>query len=174
MADQDARFAQMPEIKLLPGIEQIVEHAAGEVAQIGGAFAEIFIFDRLQHGDVAVGRGVKGIVGVGLLFTDDLDDFLDEHAVFKHQQVRVENIRLGGAHRVGDAALDFGDLLAGADEGVFEAFNFRHDGVRLQFAPDDGMTGAVQDNDFPATNTCRNSDAAIYLFAFYMPGHDFT
>jgi hypothetical protein len=34
------------------------------------------------------------------------------------------------------------------------------------------MAGAVQDNDFPAANTCRNSDAAIHLFAFDMPGHE--
>ena len=107
--------------------EQIVQHAAGEVAHIGGAFAEIFVLHRLQHGDVAVGRGVKGVVGVGLLLADDFDDFLDEHAVFEHQQVRVENVRLGRAHGLGDAALDFGDLLAGADEGLLEAFDFRRD-----------------------------------------------
>ena len=116
--------------KLLLDVEQIVQHAAGEVAQIGGAFAEIFVLDGFQHGDVAVGRGVKGVVGVGLLLADDFDDLLDEHAVFEHQQVRVKNIRLGGTHRLGDAALDFGDLLAGADERLLEALDFRRDRVR--------------------------------------------
>jgi hypothetical protein len=87
--------------------------------------------------------------------------------------MRVKNIRLGGTHRLGDAALDFSDLLAGADEGVFEALDFLGGVVFGQFAFDDGMTGAMQDNDLPAANTCGNSDAAIHLFAFYMPGHDF-
>ena len=129
MADQNARLGQVPEIELLFDVEQIVQHAGGEVAQIGGAFAEIFVLDRFQHGDVAVGGGVKGVVGVGLLLADDLDDLLDEHAVFEHEQVGVENIRLGGTHRVGDAALDFGDLLAGADEGVLEALDFLADRI---------------------------------------------
>ena len=114
----------MAKIQLLLDIEQIVQHAAGEIAQVGGAFPEIFVLHRFQHGDIAVRGGVKGIVRIGFLLADDLDDLLDEHAVFEHQQVGVKDVRLGGTHRVGHAALHLGDLLAGAHQRVFEAFDF--------------------------------------------------
>ena len=55
------------------------------------------------------------------------DDFVHEHPVFEHQQVRVENVRLLRAHVFDDLALHFGDLLAGLDERLFKAVDFRRD-----------------------------------------------
>ena len=92
-----------------------------------------------------------------------------EHAVFEHQQVRVEDVRLRRAHVVDDAALDFGDLLAGFDERLLEATDFPRDFGFRQFAPRDGVPGAVQDENLPAADAGGNGDAAIHFFPFSCP-----
>ncbi len=167
VADEDAWLVQMLQVKGVFDLQQVVQHAAGEVAQVGGALAEVFVLDGFQHGDVAVGRGVKGEVGVRLLFADDLDDLLDEHPVFEHQQVRVKNVRLVGAHRLGDAALDLGDLLAGADERLLEAL---HLGLDVgHFAARDDVARLVQDQHLAPAHARRDGDAAIDFFAFDLP-----
>ena len=169
---EEARFGQMAQVELVFDFEQIVEHAPGEVAQVGGPLAEVFVLDGFEHGDITVGGGVKGVVGIGLLLADELDDLLDEHAVFEHQQMRVEDVRLVGTHRLGDAALHLEDLLARADERLLKALGFGVNFAFRQFALGDGVARAAEDNDFPAADARRNGDAAKHLFTFELSGHE--
>ena len=171
VADQDARLVQMTQIKGVLDLEQIVEHARGEVAQIGGAFAQILVLHLRQRGDIALGHGMKGKIGVDLLLADEPDDLLDEHAVFEHQQVRVKNVRLRRAHAGGDAALHLGDLLAGFDERLLEAADLPGDFRVRQVAPRDGVPGAVQNKNLAAADAGGNGDAAIHFFSLKLACH---
>jgi hypothetical protein len=164
VADQDARLDQVVQTEGVLHFEQVVEHAGGEIAQIGGAFAQILVLHVRQRSDIALGHGVKGEIGVDLLLADEPDDLLDEHAVLEHQQVRVENVRLRRAHAGGDAALHLGDLLAGFDERLLEAADFRGGFRFRQVAPGDGVPGVVQNENLPPANAGRNGDAVIHLF----------
>ncbi len=162
---------EMAQIKGVLDFEQIVEHAPGEVAQIGGAFAQILVLHVRQRGDIALGHGMKGEIGVDLLLADEPDDLLDEHAVFEHQQVRVKDVRLRRAHAGDDAALHLGDLLAGFDERLLEAADFPGDFRFRQVAPRDDVPGAVQDKNLPAANAGGNGDAAIHFFSLKLACH---
>ncbi len=59
---------------------------------------------------------MEGGLGVDLLLPDHADDFVHEHLVFEHQQVRVKNVAFLRAHVLDDAALHIGDLLARLDK----------------------------------------------------------
>ena len=165
MADQDAWLVEVAQVEDVLDLEQIVEHAPGEVAQIGGAFAQILVLHVRQRGDVTLGHGMKGEIGVDLLLANEPDDLLDEHAVFEHQQVRVEDVRLRRAHAGDDTALHFEELLAGFDERLLETADFHRDLRFRQIAPRDDVPGAVQDKNLPAADAGGNGDAAIYFFS---------
>ncbi len=166
MRDQNAWFLEMLQVEGVLYFKQAVQHAAGEVAQVGGAFAKIFIVYVFEDGDVFFGGGMEGEFGVRLLRADDLDDFLDEHAILKHQQVRVKDVRLGRTHRLGHAPLNFGDLLARADERLLEPLDLGVHIVVSQLAPRDNVARLAQDKDFTAAHSRRNGDAAINFFTF--------
>jgi hypothetical protein len=112
---------------------------------------------------------VKGEVGIDLLLPDHPDDFLDEHAVFEHQQVRVKNVRLLCAHVATHAALHLGDLLAGLTSACSKRLDLLSDFRGRQTAPGDDVAGTVQDKNLPAANAGGNGDAAIHLFSFGCP-----
>ncbi len=95
----------------------------------------------------------------------DADDFVHQHPVFEHQQVRFKNVAFLGAHVFDDLALHFGNLLAGLDERFFKPADFRRDFLFGQFALGDDMPGAVQDKNFPATNAGGNGNAAKHFFS---------
>ena len=161
----------MAQIEGVLDIEQVVEHATGEVAQIGGALAQIFVLHVRQRGNVTLGDGVKGEIGVDLLLADKPDDLLDQHAIFEHQQVRVKNVRLRRAHAFGHPALHLRDLLAGFDERPFKAPDFLGNFPLRQFPPRDGVPRAVEDKYLSAANTGGNGDAAIDFFSLDLACH---
>ena len=171
MAVEDAGFAQMAQVGRLVDVEQIVEDTAGQIAQIGGALAQIFVVHIFKDSDIFFSGGVKGELGINLLFADDFDDFLDEHRVFDHQQMRVKNIRLGRTHGFGHAPLDFGDLLAGLDERMLVALDFRLHLTIGELVPSDNVAAVAENKNFSAANSRRNGDATIYFFAFHQTRH---
>src|ERR1039458_1467554 len=108
---------------------------------------------------------MKGDIGVDLLLADEPDDLLDEHAVFEHQQVRVEDVRLRRAHAGDDAALHLDKLLAGFDERLLETADFPRDLRFRQLTPRDDVPGAMQDKNLLAPAEGGNGEASIYLFS---------
>ena len=124
-----------------------------------------------QRRDVTLRHGVKGKVGVDLLLPDHPDDFVHQHPVFEHQQVRFKNVRLLRAQGFQHLALDFQDLLAGLDEGLFKTADFLVEFVVGQSAPGDDVAGAVEDKNFPAANAGGNGNAAKHLFSFCLLRH---
>ena len=157
----------MPQIKLLLGIEQIVEHAAGEVAQIGGALAEVFVLDRLQHGDV----DALGALGVGVV-TEPLAEHLRRRTV-RYEAVivsRPHNFKRYGwmvrelqpdAHLCYDAeALFYRRLEAQAELAGSEAAR-----EALCSAADDSRTIEAEIARAVDTIVCVSSDEAAALRA---------
>ena len=124
VADDDARLLEVAQVDLLVQAEQIVQHARGDVAHVGGAFAQVIVLDGRQRGGVALGDGVEGVFGVDLLLLDHAHDFVEQRAVFQHQQVRVEDAAFLGAHALADLALDFEDLVPGLDQRAFQPVDF--------------------------------------------------
>ena len=92
------------------------------------------------------------------------DDFVNDDAVFEHEQVHVKQIALVRAHVGRDPVLDFLDLGARLDQHLLEAFDLHRDFIVRQFAARDEVTDAVQHENFPATNAGRYGDAAKHLF----------
>jgi hypothetical protein len=100
-----------------------------------------------------------------------IENLIQQIGVVQHLQMRLENVRLLGTQVFGDSVLNFENLEPGLDEGFFEAVNFRRH-VRLgNFMADDDMPGAVQNENFPATNACRNGNAAKRFFSLWLSRH---
>src|SRR5450756_654771 len=171
MRDEDARFGKVFEIEGVLDLEQVVEDPAGEILHVGGAFAEVIILHLFHGGDVAGGDGVVGEIGGHLLLADHPEDLVDDNAVLEHQQVGFKDVALGVAHALGDAALDFLDLGAGADEGVFEAFDLGRDVIDGDFTARDYVPGAMQDQNLSPADTSRHGNAVVYFFALGQSRH---
>ena len=152
MTHQDAGLGDMPEIKGFFDLEQIVQDAGGEIANVGGALAQIFVLGGEQGLGEAFGGAVKGVFGIGLLLLDQMEDFIQQVRIVQHLEVRLENIRLLGAEILGDLVLDLQDLQPGLDQGFFEPVNFRRELFGGEFAMDDDPPGAMHDENFPAAN----------------------
>ena len=115
----------MAHVKGITHLEEIIEHAAGEIAHVRGTFAQVIILHLFHGGDVTVGDGMESELGVEFLFADELEDFINDDAILEHEEVGVKDIALGTAHILDDAALDFADLGVGLDEGLLKALGLR-------------------------------------------------
>jgi hypothetical protein len=96
---------------------------------------------------------VKRVFGVDLFFPDHPHDFVEQGAIFKDQQVRIENASLFGPHRFTDTALDFEDLVARLDEGFLEAINLLVQLGRGQLAGANGGPGVIDHDDSAAADS---------------------
>ena len=56
---------------------------------------------------------MERVFGVHLLLLDHSDDFVEQRAVFQHQQVGVEYAAFLGSHGFADLPLNLQNLLAG-------------------------------------------------------------
>ncbi len=165
MADQNARLGDAAQVELAFHIEQVVQHARRQVAHVAGPFAQILVVHARQRGGVTFGHLVKGGLGVELLLRDHADDLVHQHPVLQHEQMRFKNIALLGAHVFDDLALHLGNLLAGLDQRFFKPGDLRRDLRVGQFVLGDDVAGAVQDENFPATNAGGNGNAAKQFFS---------
>lgn len=120
---------------------EIVNHATHDIADVGGAFAEVFVFDHAESGGVTFGDLGKSELGVDFLLLDRADDFGDEGLIFENEQVSFEDTGAFGSHPFLDLALDLSDLLPGLEQGAFHPIDLQvafalgdvvlGDGVRL-------------------------------------------
>jgi len=154
----------MAQINSILHAEEIVQDAGGDIAHVGGAFAQVIVFDGGEGRGVALGDSMKGVLGIDLFLLDDADDFIQEGAVFEDQQVRVKDAAFLGAHAFADFALDVEELVPGLDEGLFEAIDFL-DGLAIgELAFGDGLTRFANDKDLSAAHPGRDRDAPESLF----------
>ena len=99
---------------------------------------------------------------------DHPHDFVEQGAVFQHQQVRVEDAAFLGAHAFADLALHLENLLPGLDQRPLQAVDlFRQLPVR-QLPPGDGGAGPAQHEDLPAAHSGRNRYAPESLLSLVL------
>jgi hypothetical protein len=70
----------------------------------------------------------------------------------------VKNTAFLGAHAIANLALHFEDLLAGLDEGAFEAVDFLMQMFIADFVLGDRAMCAAEHKDFAAANPCGNGN----------------
>ena len=68
--DQNARLGELRRSNSSFTSSRLSSTRDGQVAHVGGAFAQIFVLHARQRGGVALGDGVKGEIGVDLLLAD--------------------------------------------------------------------------------------------------------
>ena len=88
------------------------EQAARHVFDVGTAFAQVVVFDLFIDGEQAVGGDAHGPFGVGAFAADVSFNFVEQLAVFEHEQVRVEDVGVLRAEREFGALLDAEQLPA--------------------------------------------------------------
>ena len=104
--------------------EELVEHAAGDVADVGGALAEEIVLHLGEDIDVALRDRLEAVLDVVAGAPDLLGHLIDEGDVLQHQQVGVEDCRLGLVKFTGDIRAQLGDLHPGSGQGDLEPGQF--------------------------------------------------
>ena len=155
----------MAKVALLLVAEQIVQHPRRHVMQVGGPFPQVFVLDARQCRRVALRHGVKGMLGVDLVLLDHPHHFVEQRAVFEHQQVRVENTPFLRSHPFADLSLDLENLMPRLDERSFQAINlFRQFRLR-DLPPGDAWPVMAQHDDLSAAHASGNRYAPENLFS---------
>ncbi len=170
--DDDARLFEMAQVQFFVAAQKMIEHTPRHVAHVADALAQVFVIHPGKRGRVAFRDGVKSVFGVDLLRLDHAHGFINERRVFKHQQVRVKNTGMFRPERAGELALDIEDLLARAQQRLFEPADFlRH--LRVgQIAARYIVPDLVQNENLPAADARGNRDAPQNFLAFMQPlGH---
>ncbi len=75
------------------------QQAPRHVLDVGAALAQVVVLDLVVDGEQPVGDDLHGPLAVDALAADDRLHVLGELAVFEHQQVRVEDVRVLVAER---------------------------------------------------------------------------
>ncbi len=148
--------------------QQVVQHAGGHVPHVGGALPQILVFDGGQGSGVALGNHVKGVFGVDLFLLDYPHDLVEQSAVFKHQQMRVENAAFLGAHAFAHPALHRENLLPRLHQRLLQPIDLFRQVLVRQLASGDAWAGPAQHQDFPTAYASRNRDAPETLFSFML------
>jgi len=123
--------------------EELVEHAPGHVADIGGALAEEVVLHLREDVDVALGDRLEAVLDVEAGPADLLGHLVDEGDVLEHQQVRVEDRGLRLVELARDVVAQAGDLGARRDQGGLEPGELGL-GVGDLAAHDEGPAGTEQ------------------------------
>ena len=164
VGDHHHRFAQPRQFALAGKPQQLVQHPAGHIAQIGRAFAEVFILRRIEGARVAVHHLVEGEFGIAMLVADQRLHLAEQGHVLENEEMRLKDARLMRAHGGRHAPLDLLDLMPGDNEGRLEPFQFR---LGLPFAERvlGYFRGALADaQDARVGHSARERDAAEGAF----------
>ena len=159
VADDDARLLEFFEIHLLLAAHQIIQDAGGDVPHVGGALAQVIVLNGGERGGIFLGDDMEGVLGVDLFVLDVADDFIQQRAVFQHQQMGVKDAAFLGPHAGADLALDFKDFLPGLDQRLFEPVDFLRQFRIGQFALGYGRVRPAEHKDLPPANSRRNGNA---------------
>ena len=124
--EHDGRHVHALEFRLRLAL-QVAQHAAGDVREIGGAFAEVIVVELAHLPGVDAHHLLIGEVDIHEPAEHLLLDRLDERAVLEREDVRVENARVGLADGGGHLVADGGDLLAGLEQRGLEPGQFIRD-----------------------------------------------
>ena len=103
---------------------------------------------------------MEGKFRVELLFLNQAGDFIDEHGVLEHEQVRVKDAGVFGAHGVAHLALDVEDSLPSPGECLFQALNFLGHLPCGNFIMGYRLPAVAEHDNFSAPDTAGNRDAA--------------
>ena len=165
VADDDARFLELAQVGLIGPAQEIVQHTRGNIPHVGSPLAEILVVHRAERGGVFLGDLLESGLRVDPLFVDHAGDLVNQRRVLQHQQVRVEDAGVLGAHGLAHLALDLEDLLAGQDQRLFEALDFLRDFRLGNLVPRDVVAGLAQHDNSPRAHPSANGDAAQNLFS---------
>ena len=166
VADDDARFLEMLQVNVVRPPQQIVEHTLGDIAHVGGAFSEIIVLNCGQRGGVTLRHRVERIFDVDLLLLNHPDDFIQERAVFQHQQMRVKNAAVLSFHLGADLVLHFQNLLPGLGQCFFKAVQLLRQFRVAQLPLRHRDVRFAEHEDFPLAYARRNGNALENLFPF--------
>ena len=149
MADDDARLLEMFQVHMCHPPQQIVKHTPGDITHVRGAFAKIIVLHRRQCGRVALRHRVEGEFDVHLLCLNHTDDFVQQRAVFQHEQMGVKNAAVRRFHFHADLVLNFQNFLAGLGERFFESVHLSRQFRVGQLMVRNGSVGFAKHKDFP-------------------------
>jgi len=107
----------------LPALFDALARADAEAA-VGRALAEEVVLHLGEDGDVALRDRLEAVLDVEAGTPDLLGDLIDEGHILQHQQVRVEDRRLGLVELAGDIRAQPGDLRPGRGQGGLEPGQF--------------------------------------------------
>ena len=165
MGHHDTRLGQVGEPGAGRPAHEVGQYALRHVADVGGALAQVGVLHVGQGVGIFFRRRVKGVLGRDQILTDEARHFLEQHRVFQHEQVRVEDQRLLGAHRLAQSVLHGDDLAPCVRQRCLEPL--------LLLGPvslDDAPLGrvdprAVKHHHTAAAHPLRCGDAAQHFFA---------
>jgi len=153
VADDDARFREIAEVDLLFSSKKVIDHAGGDVPDVGSPFFQVFVVDGAKGLPVAVDDLLEGLLGGDLLREDATADFFDESGVFEDEQVSIEDGGISGSHPLGDLPLNIEDFLAGCEQSLFEPAELIRKVLVGEVLFGDGSVGLIEDKDFAAADT---------------------
>ena len=162
--DNDGRFGEMEEVTFGGAPEEMVEDPPADIAEIGGAFAEVIVFERADGRGEFLGDLLVGGFAVEMLIPDEAMDFAEEAFVLEDEEVGIEDRSLVLAEDHDDLALDFEEVAPGGGDGVLESLDFAGDFVGGDFAAEDMACGVAEDDDASVGHPGGGGDAAIDPF----------
>ena len=159
MTDDDARLFQISQIDLGLKPEQVVKDTRRNVTHIGGALAQIIILDGGQRCRVTLGYCVECVLRVDFILLDDARYFIQQRAIFQHEQVRIENAAFLGAHGVAYLVLDLLNLATRFDDRLLQPINFLRSFPVRDSALAHRGTGASKNEGFSPADARGDRDA---------------
>ena len=115
----DAFFRELTQtVFRLP--EEVLQHPLRDITNVSSAFPQVFVINLGKRLDVARGDVVKTRFYIPPRLFKFPDRLPDQRLIFEHQQMRVENQRLGFAQIFLHLVLYFRDLLPRREQGLIK------------------------------------------------------
>jgi hypothetical protein len=161
LADNDARLRQFLEVRVSAVAHEIVQDAQRDIANIRRPLAQISVIKSAQSRHIFVGKFLEGGLDVYFPGVNGGMDRFDQHRVFEHQQVGVEDAGFLRVEGVADFMLYFNDLLPGQQQGLFETLHLRGQFGFRDIVFGDFSLGLVEHVDLALANAGRNRDPFV-------------
>ncbi len=104
--------------------ENVLQQTFADIANVSGAFFEVFVVQLFERFRLTVDHGVGGSVGRSVIFLDQVDDFLLQLFVFQQHDVAFEDGCFLFTKRFTRFHSDRFQLLRSLSAAVEEAFYF--------------------------------------------------
>jgi len=149
--------------------EKIVDHAPADIVNVHRALAQVGIINIGECLRIAVRDLLEDVFDIQLVALKRPQHFVDQRAIFDHQQVRVEDARVLRANGFGDPLLHIDDLPARLNQRRFETGNLPGDLALLDSAHRWILVLRPVHEDSPAGDAGGNSDTleTTFLTGFF-------